>query len=528
MSRQNIDIDPIRLGGLPLVDQIARRLDIQNLFEKHVPRDPREKIPASTTLYLILANVILSRFPLYKMGGWAETRGLLARELTDALNDDRVGRALHRLFHADRSSLLTAVVLNAILGYDLHCENIHNDSTSITLFGRYDMEHQAAKPKRGHNKDHRPDLKQLLFDLTVCGDGAVPLYFKVWDGNVTDDTTHLRNWMSIRGLLGKVNFTYVADSKLCTRETLTFIDSEGGTFVTILPKTRKEDQTFKDWIQAHTPDWQEVRRRKGHKQSDPDSVYFACESPIPSAEGFRIIWVKSTDKQHLDEEKRRDRIDQTIQKLSELKEGKRGKSRGALELRVREILKENQSEHYFNWQVIETEQAHFTQVQRGRPGKRTAYRKVTKKRATLSFASHEENIRYEARCDGLFPLLTNRRDPASVILEIYKYQPRLEKRHEQLKSVYHVAPVFLKHPERIEALLFLYFLGLLITSLLERTVRSAMKTKGFTSIPIYPEQRECKNPTADKILALFEDIRIQTVTRAGKPLRVIPDELNEI
>jgi hypothetical protein len=28
----------------------------------------------------------------------------------------------------------------------------------------------------GHNKDHRPDLKQLLFTLTVSSDGAVPVY----------------------------------------------------------------------------------------------------------------------------------------------------------------------------------------------------------------------------------------------------------------------------------------------------------------------------------------------------------------
>ena len=114
------------------------------------------------------------------------------------------------------------------------------------------------------------------------------------------------------------------------------------------------------------------------------------------------------------------------------------------------------------------------------------------------------------------------------MLEIYKFQPRLEKRHQQLKSVYHVAPMFLKHPERIEALLFLYFLGLLLTSLIERKVRLAMKKQNLVSIPIYPEQRECRYPTADKILALFQDVRVQTVTQNNRRLAQVPDKLNQI
>ena len=42
----------------------------------------------------------------------------------------------------------------------------------------------------GYNKDHRPDLKQLLYILTVSGDSGVPLYFQVASGNVVDDQTH--------------------------------------------------------------------------------------------------------------------------------------------------------------------------------------------------------------------------------------------------------------------------------------------------------------------------------------------------
>ena len=46
------------------------------------------------------------------------------------------------------------------------------------------------RSRRGSNKDHRPDLKQLLFILTVARDGRSPLS-TVASGNVVDDKTHI-------------------------------------------------------------------------------------------------------------------------------------------------------------------------------------------------------------------------------------------------------------------------------------------------------------------------------------------------
>lgn len=101
-------------------------------------------------------------------------------------------------------------------------------------------------PKHGFNKDFRPDLKQLFFSLSVTADFAVPINFKVYDGNTSDDTTHKDNWKSLRNLIGNPDFVYVADSKLCVRDTMQFITTEGGTFVTVLPETRKEISIFRD------------------------------------------------------------------------------------------------------------------------------------------------------------------------------------------------------------------------------------------------------------------------------------------
>lgn len=60
----------------------------------------------------------------------------------------------------------------------------------------------------GYNQDHRPDLKQLLWILTVSADGAVPVHFRACDGNTTDDQTHIHTWETVRRLVGRRDFLY--------------------------------------------------------------------------------------------------------------------------------------------------------------------------------------------------------------------------------------------------------------------------------------------------------------------------------
>ena len=98
----------------------------------------------------------------------------------------------------------------------------------------------------GYNKDHRPDLKQLLYILTVARDGAVPLYFQVASGNVVDDQTHRATWDLLCRLTGRRDFLYVADCKLASTENMAYIHQHQGRFLTVLPRTRSEDRAFRD------------------------------------------------------------------------------------------------------------------------------------------------------------------------------------------------------------------------------------------------------------------------------------------
>lgn len=526
---EKISIEPTRIGALPILRHFEKMIRVRDVFEKHIPGDARDKIAVHQTLLVLIYNVALERYPLYKVGQWAVERNLVDHGLVTCCNDDRVGRALDRLFYADRSAILTDIVLDALRVFSINTDRIHNDSTTVTLTGDYEKykNTKAAQPKRGHNKDHRPDLKQLLYSLSVTGDGAIPLYFKVWDGNSTDDQTHIRNWMSLKTLLNRTDFIYVADSKLCTRKNMDFIRSEGGFFITVLPQTRSEDKQFKDWLALHQPQWQEaLRMRNPRHQSLPKNVYWVFESPIPSSEGYRIIWVRSSQKQKIDSDKRAAALEKTVEDFTAISL-RPFKNRDKLERSIDKILEAHRTKTWFHYQVQEHTHEFFRQENKGRPCEHTRYIKKEKSLYSFTWTHNQEAIRYSANGDGLFPLITNRTDEAKDILKFYKFQPRLEKRHEQFKTVYQVAPIFIKNPQRIEALLFIYFLVMMITSLIERHIRQNMSARKISSIPIYPEQRECKQPTADKVLELFRDVRLNTIV-TGTAKQVIADELTDI
>ena len=536
------------LGGLPLVNHVLRRLRFDALLYRHLPPpDPRAQIPPSTALGVLTRNLVLARVPLYGLGEWAQgwVPGLLGlrAEQVALLNDDRAGRALDRLFDADPGGLVMALVVHMVKEFQVSLEQLHNDSTSLTLHGEY-----AAATGRlvrgrptlvvtfGHNKDHRPDLKQLLWILTVSADGAVPVHVKVADGDTEDSTTHRETWDVLRGVVGSAHFLYVADSKLCTRETLKHIHEQGGRFITVLPRTRKEDALFKTWLQTHTPAWEEVARKPHPRSKDgPPDIFRAIPSPIPDADGYRLFWYESSHKMDRDAQARRDALQRAWKALEELAarlQGPRARFRtqAAVAEAVDEILATTGTARWVAYQVGAVEEASFRQETRGRPGKNTRWRRRLKRRFRLTWERREAEIAYDARTDGLFPLLTN--DPAltaAAILDAYKTkQPLVEKRHDLLKNVEAATPMFLKSISRIEALLALHFVALLVHALLEREVRRAMASRGIKQLPLYPEERDCPAPSADRIFEIFAPLQRHLLSKDDRLVQRFDPELTEL
>ena len=125
-------------------------------------------------------------------------------------------------------------------------------------------------------------------------------------------------------------------------------------------------------------------------------------------------------------------------------------------------------------------------------------------------------VRRAAASDGCWPLVTNDTGlTPTEVLAAYRYQPHLERRHHCLKGAQAVAPMHLHSPARIEALLCCHFLALLTTALIERQTRTAMTTKGLTAIGLYPEDRDCPAPSAARILDISPASAATTSTKTA-------------
>jgi transposase len=523
-----------RVAALPVLQGVLTRPRLEAFLRDHLPReDRRSRVSTATGLMILLKNLLISREPLYGIAEWAaryapERLGLIPTQLP-SLNDDRVGRCLDRLFDADVPSLTLAVVAHAVREFAVNLDELHNDSTTVTLHGDYEAADQQRTLRgklrlaitHGHNKDHRPDLKQLLYILTISRDGAVPVHFRVDNGNATDDRSHLQTWKTLCELTGRRDFLYVADCKLATAENMAHIHQHGGRFLTIPPRTRGEDTTFRAAVRQGLNGWKPIHD-KHDDQGQLIDRYQIHEPEATTAEGYRLVWYHSTRKAELDALTRHKRLERATAAPSELQAkltSRRARYRDQAKVAqtVDTILRDGDVEGLIVVEIKPRTTETFRQDRRGRPGPQTRYVRSEATRFDLSWRIDHDRLVVEARCDGIFPLVTNQTSVSALdLLLAYKQQPMIEKRFSQLKTDFVVAPVFLKEVSRIQALLCVYFFALLVESLLERELRRAMEREGVESLPLYPESRACRRPTARRVIDLFEDVQRHELATEGR------------
>ena len=532
------------VGAAPVVRHFLDRLQLAPLLARYLPPASRrpEDIPTSVTLCVLVTNLLLARRPLYGLHTWAVRRvpehlGIQPNQVA-LLGDDRLGRSLDRLYRADRASLLTELIVQAVREFQIDLKQLHNDTTTVTFAGAYRNQQpadQRDRPPRitfGYNKDHRPDLKQLLFSITVSADGAVPVHAKTYDGNVSDDQIHRETWDFLCQLVGHADFLYVADCKLCTRENMCHIAGQQGRFLTVLPRTRAEESWFRSYLQQHPPTWREVYRMPNPRRQDgPEIVYDGVESPQRSVEGYRILWYRSSQKREEDAAQRQARMENARARLERLQVPGRRPFRGYGQAYQagQEVLQREGAQRWLRVRVETVVEEEFHQIGPGRPGPETEYRRVETWTYRVHFEEDGAAVAADALSDGLFPLITNDETLSlEEALAKYKYQPFLEKRHEQLKSVFGVAPVWLKSPRRVASLLWLYFVVELVQALVEREVRRQMARRGVRRLALYPEERVSEAPTTGLVFGALEGHRRHRLFDGnGVLLRTFHDELPE-
>lgn len=536
-STKSRTLKRLQVGGLPLIHAIIKRMRLKEILYKYIAAHGNEDIPAVETLMLLIYNLILGKYPLYELQEWVESIDFscISNEAYENVkfNDDRFGRVLEKLYLVDRASLMTELVVEFVKEFNIALQRVSNDSTTIKAFGKYPGKTiTGLELKRGNSKDHRPDLKQLVFSLSVAGDGAVPIHYKCYPGNVTDDKTHIETWNTLRQITGCSDFLYVADSKLCTDEQLSYIVNQGGRVVTIIPETWNEVESFKEQLRK-TKKAKDIIWRRRKPGSDDQKEYFSAfrGDYVTTKRGYRVHWIYSSEKRKRDRQSREKHLKKVEQSLAVLngKINKRGlKTKKKIEEAVQQIIEEHKLEDFFHISIGTITERCKVQIGSGRPGKNTQYKTCVNRLFTLSWTQKKQALKQEAQTDGVFPLLcTDKALKAKQVLKAYKYQPRLEKRFSQFKTVHNAAPLLFKKIERIEANMFGFFIALIVQALLEREVRIKMKENKIETIRVYPEQREADHPTTSKIIDRFESISTYKIIENSKIVEAFKDSLND-
>jgi len=522
---EQLNVITKRVDVLPMVKYYIDQLGIYGLFSKYVKKPERSPVDPAQILSVMVANIVCASQPLYKVEQWAADYmdGLSEYGLNSSIyNDDQLAKNLDRLFKADRNSFMSELTANAIEVYLLETKQIHNDSTSITFTGAYENQHpKAVELKHGFNKDHRPDCKQIVFGLNITADGNVPLSFELFDGNRTDDTTHVPNWNSLREFLGESDFIYIADCKLCSQKNLDHIHEHGGIFITIVPKNRADVKQFYEFLKTNPIEWQYAYETPNSRKESETIIYKTYEGD-PSKDGYRIIWVHSSAKEKQDENRRKNRIAKADLQLTELSPRLNQynlKTKEKIEEAIKKATKG--ASDLFQIQLIEDKEIVQRQIGPGKPGPNTRYREEENITYHLEWELDRKAIKDLASRDGIFPLITNADIDAAEVLKAYKNQPYLEKRMYTAKSILKVAPVFLKKTERIDAMTFLYFIALMIVSLMERNIRKNMAEQRVEKLPILPNGMNTKKPTWNNLNYFFKNVHLSMVEKQDKIIQTV-------
>src|SRR5499433_520858 len=521
------------IAHLPLVLGVLRRLEVATVIDGLIPPHPAHGLSCGRGVEALVLAILDGHHALSKVGRRLEERGmltLLQPGLTrTALNDDRLGHILEALFAAHLNKVYGAIALKALEVYALPTPWLHQDTTTIALYGAYADEPkspEAPHPAYGQSKDGRDDLKQVLLSLGVSGDGGIPLRLGLRDGNRSDSVetpVAIEECLAL-GLDGVRGI--VADSKAYSRRTLGLCLEHGIGLVTLVPRTCAMRQELEAWGRQHPAlpllvekpgrtKAEEPRRWHGHSVLRRVEVEYS-EGRVAQEEGrFIVVHSSQLAQQHAQtyasaQAKEAEAVADHVRQVQAQWFACRPDAEAAIAAyEDRGPGRRGRRPHPWRYHTLRygivaaSRRTHRTR--RGRPAKtdppstESGYRLVVEVDALPN--AEEDN--------GWTVLATTVRSETCTDADIlWAYQEQtttVEPGFRWIKNPAAIAPVWLEKPERIAALAMLTVLGLLVYSVIQRQVRLYLRThdqqlpgnKGLTAIP-----------TAAVVLTLFSQVAL--------------------
>jgi transposase len=333
------------------------------------------------------------------------------------------------------------------------------DTTSIYFEG----EGGETLGQRGHSKDHRPDLKQMVVGMVLDRSGN-PLCSELWPGNTADVKNLVPIVERLKSRFGIGSVCIVADRGMISAETLAEVEKREWKYIL---GVRMRSSTEAKAVVARAGRYAEVHP-KSDNRNDP--------SPLKVKE----VWVEDTRRYVVcvnEDQAKKDRHD-----------------REAVVASLRDAL------------------GHGDKSLVGNKG----YRKYLRA-GGQQFAVDEDKIQEEARYDGKWVLTTNTDLPAREVALKYKQLWMVEDVFRSMKSLLDTRPIFHKCDGTIRGHVFCSFLALLLRKeLQDRLERKEWKPEWADVVRDLDNLNEMKIAINDKSFVF----RGQTSGVAGKVFQV--------
>jgi transposase len=519
------------VAHLPLVLGVLRKLEVAQIIDTMIPPNPAHVLTCGRGVEALVLAILDGHHALYKVGRRLDERGMLALlqpGLTAAsVHDTRLGQILDAVFAANLNRVFSAMSLQALETYAISTPWLHQDTTTIALYGAYgDGQEGSAgpRPAYGYSKDGRGDLKQVLLSLGVSGDGGLPLRMGLHDGNRSDsvDVPEAIAESLALGLGGLKGI--VADSKAYSQRTLGLCLEQGVGLLTLGPRTGSIRQEVEAW---------------GQQQS---SLPLLLEKPARRRHGTPRRWYGDRVMREVEVEYGDGRIELAPMRfvavysnqLAQQHEHAYGQAQEREARAVAEHISEVQRRSCACEADAEAAIAEYAGLGRGKRGRRACawrYHRVSyeveaqwqpKKRSRRGRPREgvecEQGYRLHVTAKALAPpvssfgwlvLATTVReqtcDDAEIVRAYRDQTTTVEPGFRWIKNPAAISPVWLEKRERIAALAMLTVLGLLVYSVIQRQVRQYLQ-QHHASIP--GNTGDTRDPTAAVVRESFTSVTL--------------------
>jgi len=536
-SEADIETRFITHGHLPAAAAYCRRLGLVDLVNTLVPSEMELK-PGLAVQAMVL-DTLTGRTPLYRvkdfMAGEDVELLLGERVRPGAFSDTNLGRALDAVFEAGPARIVTELGIRASWIFSLDRGAIHYDTTSVSVWGDYRSCGSERPPPgpvvaRGHSKDKRPDLKQIMVEL-LCVDRGVPVFGRTLDGNSSDKNSNNRILSRIgaamaRHGLGPGAFIYVADSAMVTEENLDAIGSN--LFVTRLPLTYGEcARAVAEAVDSGA--WTEVgalaENAAAPSPSRPCAEYKTFETTVTLyGKTYRAVVVHSS----AHDKRRRRKLARVLNESGKAIKAKLGKTGATFFCAADAEAAARRAEAFADkLHSVTTVVGEVRTRARGRTPNGAEPRMNTRHVVSWEIKENAAAVEREKSLAGCFVLLTNiplaggKGMKGGGVLKTYKGQYVVESDFAFLKDPLITNDIFLKTPSRIDALGMVLIISLMVWRLMERSMRAHVQNTR-TMLPGW-RGRMTQKPTAFMMSAMMVGIMVALSAKGRRILRS-PDE----